>query len=144
MGTKRRLEGRQRERMCCYYRALLWAGIFQKVVAMLTNFPRCVVYLIIICVQDWVSMKLYMRALCVGLGRPGTLGLILWTIGVGSLQRGVLKKNICMGSRQWGEFKGGRRRKGRIFGVALCFGKYNNTDLSINKAIRSCISELNE
>ena len=60
----------------------------------------------------------------------------------------MLKQNICVGSRQWGEnggeFRGGRRRKGRIFGLGLCFGKYNYADLSIKKAIRSCISELNE
>lgn len=90
----------------------------------------------------------YVRALHVGLGQPGTMGLILWTIGVGSLQRGVLKQNICMASRHWRE----RRRVWRWeekeredswhwthIGV---LERTTTQALSINRASRSCISEL--
>ncbi len=154
LGMKRRVRVRDRERkkkdmcvcLCVWERTLSFvinkSWNFPKsvaIVAMSTNFPRCDVYLIIcprLSMHDCLLMKL-LHTVCACFvrraGSAGTMGLILWTIGVGSLQRGVLKKNICMASRQWREWrrvKGGRRRKGRILGIVLCVLESTTTQTS--------------
>lgn len=85
------------------------------------------------------SRKLLHTAPALWAGSTGAMGLVLWTIGVGFQQRGVLKENICMGSRQWREWrrvKGGRRRRRRRILAS------HNADLSIINVSRSCISEV--
>ena len=66
----------------------------------------------------------------------GAMGLILGTIGVGFHQRGVLRKNICKGSRQR---RGWRRRREEEEeeeggGGRTLAWRCNNADLSSNRA----------
>ena len=125
---------------------------------MLTSFPQLCCVFLITCVQRLKSLhdrlltktvaQRYVRALCVGLGRARTMGLIffffLWTIGAVPSRGGEETSVWHQGDGEnEGVFKGGRRRrrrrrrrKGRIFWRwPLVFWKSAaNADLSINKS----------
>lgn len=112
----------------------------KSVCSMSTSLPRCAVFLIT-CVRRPKSLhdrlltepvaRRYVRARCVGLGRARTTGWIFFLMNnrSSSLQRGSAGEETSVWHQGDGEnegaFKGGRRRKGRIFfGVGLwCFGK---------------------
>lgn len=74
---------------------------------------RAVTLIRCVTARSWNCCIRCVRSHALWAGWAGTTGFILWTIGVGSPKRGVLKNNICMASRPR---RDGRRRVLKVGG----------------------------